>query len=132
MELRIDLSGLPVNDLADVLREIANALARFSGPRMARWGLAPLYESGVRVQADPEHGSGIERFRLPYQVAANRWGDCDGLAVYRISELLSRGRPASCRIDWVGHEMHARVRTGPQTIEDPWKIMEWRNAARKH
>lgn len=124
MELRVDLSGLPVADLARYVKAVVEALADASAPMMERWRLAPLYEGRIRAQVDPEHGSGVERFRLPLQTAAQGWGDCDALAVYRIAELRAQGIPATCRVDWRGPEMHARVRLPGGGIEDPWKVME--------
>jgi hypothetical protein len=124
MELRIDLQGLAVNELADVLKGQADALAASSAKLMRKWGLPPLYGSHIRPQLDPDHGSGVERFRLPIQTFRQGWGDCDALSVYRAAERIAAGQHGSVRIDWTGPEMHARVRLSPTVIEDPWKIIE--------
>jgi hypothetical protein len=106
MELRIDLQGLAVNELADVLKGQADALAASSAKLMRKWGF------------------GAARFRLPIQTFRQGWGDCDALSVYRAAERIAAGQHGSVRIDWTGPEMHARVRLSPTVIEDPWKIIE--------
>lgn len=108
-------------------------------PAFGTWGLPPLYQSGVRFQYDPEHGSGRESFKLPWQTYADGWGDCANLSLWRILEInqhrwapvLDRhGRlrsirwirkPARAAIKWDGDDMHAVVRLPSGRIEDPAK-----------
>lgn len=91
----------------------------FVGPN----ALPPLYESGFVFKEDPNYGSGIERFRLPVEVAAAGFGDCDGLSVYELSRLLATGEDPDADIsigDYMGDGgMHAQIRRGDGSIEDP-------------
>ena len=106
-------------------------------PSFPSWNLPPLYQSGVRFQYDPDHGTGRESFKLPWQTYADGWGDCANLALWLILEinqhrwkpvLDSRGRlrsirytrrPATAHIAWDGDDMHAMVRLPNGKIEDP-------------
>lgn len=91
-------------------------------PAFRRWGLPPLYRSGVRFRLPPEHGSGIELMRLPIYTYADGWGDCDRLLIWWLCEQWTLGLPARCSTYFLGGQMHVCGRrswddTGP--IEDP-------------
>lgn len=91
-------------------------------PAFKRWGLPPLYQSGVRFALPPEHGSGLELMLLPLDTYRNGWGDCDRLLIWWLCENWAHGRPASVSTWFVGGNMHVAGRrswddNGP--IEDP-------------
>jgi hypothetical protein len=95
-------------------------------PAFKRWGLPPLYESGVRFQLPPEHGSGLEFMRLPLYTYRDGWGDCDRLLIWWLCEQWARGRAASCSTYFMGGNMHVCGRrswddTGP--LEDPSTVL---------
>lgn len=99
------------------------AFAQGSVPMANAWRLPPLYQSGVRYQREPDHGSGNEEFALPYQTAARRWGDCDDLCIYRIWELRVSGVLATCNAVWQENAVHVRVRFPDGRLEDPSIIL---------
>lgn len=82
-----------------------------------------LYESGIRYQEEPTHGTGIEYFDVPQVCLQRGWGDCDDLIIYRVAELLSQGVAAECSIaDYKGAGgMHAQVRL-PLGCSTPWSV----------
>lgn len=91
-------------------------------PAFRRWGLPPLYQSGVRFQLPPEHGSGVEFMKLPLYTYQDGWGDCDRLLIWWLCERWTQGKPASCSTYFLGGAMHVVGRmgtdgTGP--LEDP-------------
>ncbi len=91
-------------------------------PAFKRWGLPPLYQSGVRFQLPPEHGSGVELMRLPLYTYRDGWGDCDRLLIWWLCERWAQGKPARCSTYFLGGNMHVTGRkswddTGP--LEDP-------------
>jgi hypothetical protein len=119
---------IPEDDLffaAYVLKHLIRGLALgcrplFVGPN----ALPSLYspEAGIRFEEEPTHGSGVERFRLPTEVYRRKRGDCDGLSLYRLAELLAKGEPVDSTIaDYLGDGgMHAQVRwLNTRAIEDP-------------
>lgn len=82
---------------------------------MARvWRLPPLYQSGIRFQPEPNHGTGSEEFALPALTFERKWGDCDDLVIYRLWELWCAGEPATCAVIFIDNQEHVRVRRGPQ------------------
>ncbi len=64
-------------------------------PAFKRWGLPPLYQSGVRFQLPPEHGSGLELMLLPIDTYRDGWGDCDRLLIWWLCERWAQGLPCS-------------------------------------
>ncbi len=91
-----------------------------------RWGLPPLYQSGVRFQLPATHGRGIEFMKSPIAVYRDGWGDCDRLMVWWLCEQWANGKPARCSTMWVGNRMHVLGRRsmndqGP--LEDPSVIL---------
>ena len=95
-------------------------------PAFKRWGLPPLYQSGVRFRLPPEHGSGVELMRLPLYTYRDGWGDCDRLLIWWLCEQWAQGRPARCSTYFVGGNMHVLGRkswddTGP--LEDPSTVL---------
>lgn len=95
-------------------------------PAFKRWGLPPLYNSGVRFRLPREHGSGVERMQLPIDTYRAREGDCDRLLIWWLCEQWAKGRPASCSTIFIGGSMHVLGRrswdqSGP--LEDPSQIL---------
>lgn len=91
-----------------------------------RWGLPPLYSSGVRFQLPPGHGNGVEVMKSPLATYRDRWGDCDRLMIWWLCEQWANGRPARCSTLWLGNRMHVLGRRawndqGP--LEDPSVIL---------
>ena len=83
--------------------------------------LPPLYGSGIVYQEDPAYGSGIERFHLPFEVAAKGVGDCNDLVLYEVARRRAkRGNDSVTIADYIGNgSMHAQIRRGDGTVEDP-------------
>jgi hypothetical protein len=95
-------------------------------PAFKRWGLPPLYQSGVRFQLPPEHGTGLELMLLPIQTYKDGWGDCDRLLIWWLCERWAQGLPARCSTYFLGGNMHVVGRkswndTGP--LEDPSTVL---------
>ena len=95
-------------------------------PAFKRWNLPPLYQSGVRFQLPPEHGSGLELMRLPLYTYRDGWGDCDRLLIWWLCEQWAQGKPASCSTYFQLGSMHVCGRKswddrGP--IEDPSTVL---------
>lgn len=95
-------------------------------PAFKRWGLPPLYKSGVRFQLPPEHGSGVELMKLPLYTYRDGWGDCDRLLIWWLCEQWAQGLPARCSTYFMGGNMHVLGRkswddTGP--LEDPSTVL---------
>lgn len=95
-------------------------------PAFRRWGLPPLYQSGVRFELPREHGSGVELMKLPIFTYADRKGDCDRLLIWWLCENWAQGRPARCSVIFVGGNMHVLGRrswdeSGP--LEDPSVVL---------
>lgn len=91
-------------------------------PAFKRWNLPPLYQSGVRFQLPPEHGSGLERMQTPFETYHDGWGDCDRLLIWWLCERWAQKLPARCSTIFVGGNMHVLGRkswneSGP--LEDP-------------
>jgi hypothetical protein len=119
-ELTGDISG---GQIAYFAGRAIEGFARGCVPFARQWKLPPLYTSGVRFRRDPYQGSGVENFKLPNAVYADRWGDCDRLCIYRIWELLVGGEHATCRAEWVGNGVHVLVRRANNQLEDPSIIL---------
>jgi hypothetical protein len=95
-------------------------------PAFKRWGLPPLYESGVRFQLPPEHGSGVELMRLPLYTYRDGWGDCDRLLIWWLCEQWAQGRPARCSTYFMGGNMHVLGRRSwddSGALEDPSTVL---------
>lgn len=83
------------------------------------WGLPPLYQSGVRFETAPGHGTGKEWFASPLATYTKGKGDCDQLVIWRIAELRLHGEHATCRTIWIGGSIHVQVRRTNGAVEDP-------------
>lgn len=95
-------------------------------PSFKRWGLPPLYQSGVRFRLPPEHGSGVERMQTPLETYRAGWGDCDRLLVWWLCEKWMQHKPARCSTFFFGGNMHVLGRrswdeSGP--LEDPSVVL---------
>lgn len=87
-----------------------------------RWGLPPLYQSGVQFRLPPEHGSGVERMCTPLETYTTGWGDCDRLLIWWLCERWAHGLPARCSLIFVGGNMHVLGRKSWDErgeLEDP-------------
>lgn len=143
MRLSIDLGGLRIDYVAQAVQDALNAWAHtFTRPGYRGnpslwqlWELPPLYSTRILARMDPGYGSGVELFRTPLETYAAGRGDCDGLSLYRLAELRAQAIDATARVDWIGGDMHARVRipaSAPASerrwvrggIEDPFCVME--------
>jgi hypothetical protein len=96
-------------------------------------GVPPLYASGVRYRNEPTgqtfNGQPAEEFALIPVVLARKWGDCDDLGPWRVSELIHAGERAKIRVQWRARRnadgtqgrkyFHIVVRRADGTIEDP-------------
>ena len=91
-------------------------------PAFKRWGLPPLYKSGVRFRLPPEHGSGVERMQTPLDTYNDGWGDCDRLLIWWLCERWTQHQPARCSLIFVGGNMHVLGRKSWDErgeLEDP-------------
>jgi hypothetical protein len=123
MKLEIEIPDDNLPFAAYLLKHLIRGLALgcrplFLGPN----ALPSLYDTDIVFAEEPTHGSGVERFRLPTEVYRRKRGDCDGLSLYRLAELLAKNEPVDSTIaDYLQDGgMHAQVRwlnTG--MIEDP-------------
>jgi hypothetical protein len=86
-----------------------------------RWNLPPLFESGVRFQLPPEHGTGIEYMRLPPFTYRDKVGDCDRLLIWWLCEQWAQGKPASCTAVFLGGAIHVQ---GRQSFDDSGPIVD--------
>lgn len=100
-------------------------------------GVPALYASGVRYKAEPVgqnfNGLPAEEFALIPVVLARRFGDCDDLAPWRVSELIRGGERAKIRVQWRARKnrdgssgrkfFHIVVRRANGTIEDPSALL---------
>lgn len=96
------------------------ALVAVWAPYLKANPLPPLYESGVRYQAEPNAGE-YEDFKSPLRTYAEGWGDCDDLIIYRCAELRAAGELATvqCMRKVGTSRMHVRVRRQNGLLEDP-------------
>jgi hypothetical protein len=121
-----------------------------NAPMMLLWRLPPLYQSGVRFAFEPGHGTGQEDFAQPPVVYTRRFGDCDDLVNWRLSELLAQSLPKGfldgtsdtqlqalnalrlgvarrklphTMCQWVGTQLHVMVRHPDGSIEDPSRVL---------
>jgi hypothetical protein len=79
-----------------------------------------LYSTKVQYQPEPNSGSGDEYFDHPWEVLQRGWGDCDDLIIWRVGELIFRGRRAHARIIRIGVRYHTQVaREWDNVVEDP-------------
>jgi hypothetical protein len=117
VEVLVDFAapGFVANFVAKTLVGMAEGYA----PAFGLLGLPGLYQSGIRFRLPREHGTGLERFKLPHQLLKEGYGDCDQLVLYRLSELYSKGERASCRAVWEGPNVHVLVRRASGALEDP-------------
>jgi hypothetical protein len=136
--------------LACSVKAALDGLALGDAASWSWWRLPPLFQSGVRFQYEPGHGSGNEEFAAPPDTYARGWGDCDDLVRYRVAELLAAalpkdfrsleeraqkraldrvwqamaaGRIASTHALWQGDALHVAVRLPGNRIEDPSLIL---------
>jgi len=91
--------------------------------RMAKAKGRPLprvYESDVEWRREPWAGK-FEEFEDCLTALRRGWADCDGLAAWRVAELLEDGDNAQLKIKWKVHPktgevrlFHALVRRNPR------------------
>ena len=117
---------LTPRELALFVKATIEGFARGYLEAFKRWGLPPLYSSGVRFQLPASHGSGVEFMKAPIATYRDGWGDCDRLMVWWLCEQWAAGRPARCSTMWLGNRMHVLGRRswndqGP--LEDPSVIL---------
>lgn len=106
--------------------QLLDALARAYCPWYVLNPLPPLYGGTIVYRADEKHGSGVERFANPWQVAARHRGDCNDLVLYRLCELYAHNeRPTldHTRGIWQGGEIHVLIRRANGAEEDPSVIL---------
>lgn len=96
---------------AELVRGILEGAIYGAAPSFRRMQLPRLAESGIIFQEDPEYGTGIERFNLPWETLAKGWGDCNDLIVYRGCELIvyDRCKP-TVRCLWLAENLHVQLR----------------------
>lgn len=117
--------GVPV--APDYFRAMGNAMVRVAALDLRRRPGRSLYRAGVRYQRERP---GYEAWRLPSQVRASGYGDCEDLAIWRVAELRARGVPARFDVVRAGPRLwHAVVRLPDGTIEDPSKRLGMKGRA---
>lgn len=99
------------------LERAAERLTRAAERDLRRAPQPPLYQSGVRWQAE----RGREDWLVPSQVARQGHADCEDVSAWRAAELRLRGeRDARVAVRRVGpNAWHAVVRRADGRIEDP-------------
>lgn len=124
MLLSVDIadSFVEPGEAAFFVKKFLEGVAAGCLPCWERWGLPPLYESGIRFELPPNHGTGAELTLLPPVTYAMGVGDCDRLTVYRLAELYHAGVPAAAVVEWRGPAMHAMIRTR-RGLEDPSELL---------
>jgi hypothetical protein len=117
--------------LATYVKLLVEAASEQNKILIRRFGLPPLYDSGVRFQNEPWAGK-FETIASALKVYQRRWGDCAHLAAYRIGELRLEGIPASCKVYWrhlpkPGGRLlklfHVEVRLPDGSVEDPSRLL---------
>lgn len=117
--------GVPVD--ADYFRALGNAMVKVARLDLKRRRPGRLYRAGVRYRRERP---GQEAWRLPSQVAASGYGDCEDLAIWRTAELQREGIPARFEVIRAGPRLwHAVVRLPDGRIEDPSKRLGMRGRA---
>lgn len=123
--------GSVIKSLLDA--QVRNNLLYLSLHRGVPW----LYQSGVRYKPEPPgqqfNGLPAEEFALIPVVLARRFGDCDDLAPWRVSELIHSGEKAKIRVQWRARRnrdgssgrkyFHIVVRRQNGDIEDPSALL---------
>jgi hypothetical protein len=111
--------GLPPGFLAYISAQVLNGLISAYLPLYALCPLPPLYGSGMRYALEPNHGKGWEDFANPWTARQRGWGDCDDLILWRGLELNAQGEHATVNAEWLGNNVHVRIRRPNGLIEDP-------------
>jgi hypothetical protein len=114
---------------ANMVAGLLDALAAGYAPWWSVCPLPPLYSSGVVYKTDRQHGSGVERFHSPWEVAHSKTGDCNDLVLWRLTELLVSGERVAAdrtRAVWSGGDVHVLVRRADGSLEDPSLILAGR------
>ena len=122
MLISIPLPDWPAGFTALAAAKVCSALADAYLPWYKLHPLPPLYQSGVRWQLEPGHGSGVDEFASPWTTYARGWGDCDDLLTWRLLELRAAGIRARPAFAWRGDECHVLVSRGGR-LEDPSEIL---------
>lgn len=111
MQIVIDTPGEDDETEAELVRGILEGAIYGAAPSFFRRGLPRLAQSGIVFAEDPEYGSGIERFRLPWEVLESGAGDCNDLIVYRGCELIAYDKcKPKVRALWLGDDLHVQLR----------------------
>jgi len=109
--------------LASGARLVLQALASHDAALIrAGHSLPPLYDSGVRYEAEDSEGTGWEEIADPWLTLARMAGDCDDLLRWRLAELLAAGEPATPAILWTD-TFHTAVRRADGQLEDPTRYI---------
>lgn len=93
--------------------------------------LPPLYESGVRYEAEREDLRTlrpVEDWQATDVLYERGLGDCEDLVCTRIAELRLRGIKAAPRLTRDGRILHVTVRVGNR-VEDPSRLLGMRESA---
>lgn len=127
LKVETTLPNWPPGFTANWAAETLTAWARAYAPWYTLHPLPPLYSGRIVYRLPANHGSGVETFANPWQIARRGWGDCDGVTTYRLVELLVAGKQARAvprtRAQWSGPNVHVLVRVRPGdddgAFEDP-------------
>lgn len=87
--------------------------------------IPPLYSTGAQWQVK-EGDPSESRWRYPYDVVGEGWGDCQDLSAYRAAELRVTGEDPAARVRVYPtgpNRYHAVVERGNGLIEDPSVIL---------
>lgn len=118
--------------LATYVKLLVEAASEQNKILIARFGLPPLYESGIRFANEPWAGK-FETIASALRVYRRGWGDCAHLSAYRIGELRLSGVDATSKVYWrhtpkpsgrgVLRLFHVEVRLPDGSVEDPSRLL---------
>ena len=122
MRVAIDIAnGFSPAERAWFIKSAIEGFARGCLPAFRRWGLPPIFQSGVRFKLPREHGSGLELMRTPLDTYHDGEGDCDRLLVWWLCEQWASGLPASCTAYFLGGNIHV---AGRQSWDDRGPVVD--------
>lgn len=123
--------ALPPGEKSNIVKHLIEGAARGWVAPFRRIGLPRLYDSGIKFQFEPGHGSGNEDFASPLVAYLRKWADCDDMGIYRLCEIMAYdlpfdvlqerkpGQEPTCNVTWVGNAIHVRIRHPNGKVEDP-------------
>lgn len=96
---------------AELFKGVLEGAAYGAAPSFKRRQLPRLRDSGIVFAEDPNYGSGVERFHLPWEVYEKGEGDCNDVILYGMCELIAydRARPV-VRCTWLDGNFHVQLR----------------------